>query len=228
MKKYFEIINLLRYYGLKKIFAAGIFEIYRKVWLEFINNSYSQNGEDILIEKLFDKNYIGNYLEIGAYHPSRLSNTYRFYKKGWRGIVVEPNPTVKNIFNKTRPKDKFINVGISDKNGYMDYYLFLIPALNTFSKKEADKSIKNGHKLENIIKIQTIQIGEVIDDRIDFLSIDTEGFDEMILKSWPWKKYGPKVICVEDGRKRIKYLLKNNGYVLSQKTKSNSIFVKSI
>lgn len=225
MKEYFELI---RNYNLGFLISAGAKEIKRKIWREMILNSYSQNYEDLIIEKFFDKKYRGKYLEIGAYHPTRLSNMYRFYKNGWRGAVVEPNPVVKNIFNKIRPKDRFINIGISNKNRDMDYYQFLIPALNTFSKKEAEKSIKNGHKLENIIKIQTKRIEGVVDRKIDYLSIDTEGFDEMILKSWPWGKYSPKVICIEGGNSRIKYFLKSKCYVLRGKTKSNSIFVKSI
>jgi len=221
MPKYFE---LLKNYNLGLLIRALFSELKRKVWQEFVKNSYAQNGEDLIIEKLFDKNFIGRYLEIGAYHPTRLSNTYRLYKSGWRGTVVEANPEVNKIFNKIRPKDLFLNIGISDKNSSMDYYQFLIPALNTFSKKNANESIKNGHKLENIIKIQTKKIDVVVDKKIDFLSIDTEGFDKMILKTWPWKKYKPRVICVENGTNGVVIFLKKQGYTLHRKTKYNSIF----
>ena len=228
MKKYFEIRDLLKNYGVKKIFLAAIFEIYRKICLEFIKNSYAQNGEDLIIEKLFDKNFSGKYLEIGAYHPTRLSNTYRLYKKGWRGSVVEANPEVKNIFTKIRPEDKFYNFGISSDNKILNYYQFLIPALNTFSKKEAVINVKNKHKLVNIIKVPTKTVNEVLEKDIDFLSLDTEGFDEMILKGWNWKKCYPKVICVEDGSRNINILLKSQGYFLYKKTKYNLIFLRSV
>jgi FkbM family methyltransferase len=224
MKKYLE---LFKNYSLKVIVVAGLKEIYRKTWKETVKGSYAQNYEDLIIENLFDENYIGKYLEIGAYHPSRLSNTYRLYKKGWRGIVVEPNPEVKNIFSKIRPGDKFLNIGISDKNQTLDYYQFLIPALNTFSKIEVDKNIKKGHKLENVVKIKTEKIDEIIDEKIDFLSIDTEGFDEMILENWLWKKRKPRVICVEGKTKKVILLLADQGYLLYKKTKYNSIFLKN-
>lgn len=225
MKKFFELRRLLKSYGVKIVFNAALAEIYRKIWLEFINNSYSQNGEDKIIEKLFDKDYVGKYLEIGAYHPKRLSNTYRFYKKGWRGVVIEPNPNIKKLFIRFRPQDIFMNVGISDKSQVLNYYQFLIPALNTFSQVEADKNIKQGHMLKNILKIKTKGIKEIVNNKIDFLSIDTEGFDEMILKNWDWKKYQPRVICVESDKKNmIKNFLKKNGYKLKFRTKYNSIF----
>lgn len=227
MKKYFEYKELIKNYGIIKIFGAGAKEIYRKIWLEFIKNSYSQNGEDLIVGKIFDKKHKGEYMEIGAYHPTRLSNTYRFYKKGWRGIVIEPNPEVKKIFGKVRPRDKFINTGISDKNGVMDYYQFLIPALNTFLKTEADKSLKKGHKLIGIEKIKVLPVTEVVKNNIDFLSIDTEGFDEIILKNWPWGKCKPRVICVESRSKNVKELLKSKNYFLYKKTLYNLIFLKN-
>ncbi|MBU1117706.1 FkbM family methyltransferase [Patescibacteria group bacterium] len=227
MKRYFEIKKLIENYGINKILKAGVKEIHRKVWLEFINNSYSQCGEDVIIEKLFKENYVGRFLEIGAYHPKRLSNTYRLYKKGWRGIVVEPNPAVKELFMKFRPQDVFLNLGVSNKNQFLNYYQFIIPALNTFSRKESENSVNAGHKLEKVTKIKTIKIDEIIDKKIDFLSIDTEGFDEMILMSWPWKKYKPEVICIETdkGNSNIEKLLWGKNYERKFENKFNSIFV---
>ncbi len=228
MKRYLEIKKLLKSYGFKKIFLAGIMEIYRKLWLELINNTYSQNGEDKIVEKIFPVNYVGKYMEIGAYHPSRLSNVYKFYKKGWTGIVVEPNPEVKDLFNKLRPKDKFYNLGISDRKGTINYYQFLIPALNTFSKYEADKNIKNGHKLEKIIKVKTKIITDLEETNIDFLSVDTEGFDEKILKSWNWKKCRPRAVCVEKNNKEILGFMQKVGYKLCEETRYNWVLELNI
>jgi len=206
-----KIFSIIKEVGLKKFISAGILEIYRKVYLEPILGSYAQNKEDLILEKLLPSK--GRYLEIGGYHPTRLSNTYRLYKKGWTGIVIEPNPDVKSIFKKIRPKDEFLNIGISEKGGNLTYYKYLIPALNSFSK------IDNGHKIIGVTKIKTKKITVVVKENFDFLSLDTEGFDAMILRNWPWEKCKPKIICVEDEN------LKINGYKLVSKTKYNSIFV---
>lgn len=216
MKNYF---NLLKSYNFGFLLISGINEIKRKLFTERIKGSYSQNYEDLIIDKLLNTSK-GTYLEIGAYHPTRLSNTFYFHKKGWRGTVVEPNTEVKELFKKTRPEDKYIEAGISDKDGEMNYYQFLIPAINTFSKQDADKSIKKGHKLLCVSKIKLININNIVKNDIDFLSLDTEGFDEMILKSWPWNKIKPKVICVESN---VKDLLKKQSYSLAAKTKDNLI-----
>lgn len=225
MKRFSEIKNLINSYGLKKIFWVALAEIYRKVWLEFIRDSYAQVGEDLIVEKCFKRDFVGRYLEIGAYHPTRLSNTYRFYKKGWRGIVVEPNPEIKKMFEEVRPHDKFWNIGISDKNQVLNYYQFMIPALNTFSKKDADESVKNGHKISDILKVNTKNINSILKGKIDFISIDTEGYDEIILRSLDWKTYRPKVVCVEtDKKNRAGEFLEKIGYKLEAKTKYNSIY----
>lgn len=205
-----KIFSIIREVGLKKFVYAGIMEVYRKAYLELILGSYAQNKEDLILEKLLPRK--GRYLEIGAYHPTRLSNTYRLYKNGWAGVVVEPNPEVKKIFKKMRPRDVFLNIGISESGGYLKYYKYLIPALNSFSK------VDNGYKVIDVSKIKTKKITDIAKENFDLLSIDTEGFDEIILKQWDWK-FKPKVICVEDQRIKI------DGYKLVAKTKYNSIFL---
>jgi len=206
-----KVFSIIKEVGLRKFISACIKEVYRKAYLGLFLGSYAQNKEDLILEKLLPNK--GRYLEIGAYHPTRLSNTYRFYKKGWTGVVVEPNPEVKKIFRKIRPKDTFLNIGVSDKNSFLKYYQYLIPALNTFS------SINNGHKIIKVSKIKTKKITDIVKENFDFLSIDTEGFDEMILRSWDWK-FKPRVICVEEENLKIK------GYRLVAKTKDNSIYCR--
>jgi len=214
MKNFFELIAN---YDISTLLKAGIFEIHRKIWRELIKGSYSQNYEDLIIDKYFGKK-IGSYVEIGAYHPTRLSNTYLFYKKGWRGTVIEPNPEVRNKFTEIRSGDKFLSIGVADKNNYLKYYKFLIPALNTFSKKNINKN----HKIIGVENVEIKNVKDVINKYYDYLSIDTEGFDKLILKNWPWKICKPKIICVEGETKSI---LTKIGYRVFAKTKDNTIFV---
>lgn len=221
MKNY---LNLIKNYSPIFLLNSLVSEAKRKIWQENILGSYSQNYEDLEIEKILKNRKSGRYLEIGAYHPKRLSNTYRFYKNGWTGVVIEPNPEIKGLFLKLRPKDQFLNIGISDKNGSLDYYQFIIPALNTLSKKEAENNQKNGHKLLKIRNIPTRKIEDIVDENFDFISIDTEGFDAMILKGWPWSKFKPKVICVETDKNTVNQILEEQGYLLVVRNQFNSIY----
>ena len=173
-----------------------------------------------MMEKIINKKK-GFYLEIGAYHPTRLSNTYRFYQKGWEGVVVEPNPEIKKIFEKIRPRDIFLNVGVGKSGGELKYYQYLIPALNTFSEKQVAENKLKSYKVYNVRKVKVLEIKEFlnkfVNKQIDFLSLDVEGWDKEILENWDWK-FKPKVICVEENVPKIK------GYRLKFITRFNSIF----
>jgi len=62
--------------------------------------SYSQEGEDMILRRLFEKQNTGFYVDVGAHHPKRFSNTFFFYKKGWRGINIDAMPNSMSLFNK--------------------------------------------------------------------------------------------------------------------------------
>ena len=59
----------------------------------------TQFGEDEYILNLFDKNFKGNFIDIGCYHPTRHNNTYQMYKKGWSGINIDLNPLTIELLN---------------------------------------------------------------------------------------------------------------------------------
>ncbi len=145
--------------------------------------------------------------------------------------MAEPNPEVANKFLTKRSRDKFINAGIGVDNGHLDYYKYLIPALNTFSKEAVVENRVKGFNIDRIEKIKILAVksflDKYVDKKIDFLTLDTEGMDFQILKNWDWM-YRPKVICVEkDGDKRIEKLLIEKGYKLAKETKYNLIFLKN-
>ena len=93
---------------------------------------YSQEGEDMILRRIFEGQENGFYIDVGAHHPRRFSNTYYFYKQGWRGINIEPNPDALKAFNSDRPKDINLQLGVSDAASILKYYYFDEPALNTF------------------------------------------------------------------------------------------------
>lgn len=172
--------------------------------------SYSQYGEDLIIDRiLFDilKLQTMSYLDIGCSDPISISNTYYFYKKGYSGICVDPEPTLNIKYQTTRPDDKFVNLAISDEkeDKRLNYYVMDgHPALNTLDKDEADKLVgKAGIPIKETLKVKTMSINSLLEKYCkevpDLLSIDVEGKDFSILQSLDYKKYRPKVIVVEVG-----------------------------
>ena len=163
---------------------------------------YSQFGEDIYVTKMFPKKD-GIYVDVGAHHPKRYSNTYLLHKKGWRGVNIDPNPHTIALFNRARPKDVNLCTGIGNTEGELTYYQFSDPAVNTFSKLEADKWMGKdwitflGTKK---VRIQTLAhaLSDIsLDAPIDLLDIDTEGMDLEVLESNDWSVFVPKTIIVE-------------------------------
>ncbi len=166
--------------------------------------SYSQEGEDMILRRLFENQQTGFYVDVGAHHPKRFSNTYFFYKLGWNGINIDAMPDSMKSFNKIRPRDINIEKPVSDKKQVLTYYAFNEPALNGFSKElSEERDAKGNYFIQFTKEIETSTLTEILDNNlpknqnIDFLSIDVEGLDFMVLKSNNFEKYKPKVILIE-------------------------------
>jgi FkbM family methyltransferase len=166
--------------------------------------SYSQEGEDMILRKLFGKQKTGFYVDVGAHHPKRFSNTYFFYKLGWRGINVDAMPGSMTAFNRMRPRDINIEKPVSNKKQLLTYYAFNEPALNGFSKElSEERDGKESYFVKFTKDMETSTLEEILDNNlpkvqsIDFLSIDVEGLDFNVLKSTNLEKYQPKVILIE-------------------------------
>lgn len=167
--------------------------------------SYSQEGEDLLLQQLLDTSKPGFYVDIGAHHPTRISNTHALYLKGWRGINIDATPGCMQVFNQVRKNDINIEIAIAQDANPMVFYLFDEPALNTFDAKKAEKIItESSFKLLDKKVIQTKRLEEVLDQYlptnqlIDFMNIDVECFEIQVLKSNNWQKYKPTILLVEN------------------------------
>jgi len=136
--------------------------------LKYKKNEYSQNGEDGIIEYIFNKLNIknGNFIEFGAWDGKHLSNTYKLFLENWSGIYIEGDSTkfkdLRNNFEKeTRITCINCMVGFNE-NDNLDVIIE--------KSNHANKAF-------------------------DFISIDVDGLDYNILKKI--NIFLPKVICIE-------------------------------
>jgi FkbM family methyltransferase len=175
--------------------------VYSNQWAR---KSYAQEGEDLILDRLIDGTPKGFYVEVGSHHPFRFSNTFLFYRRGWNGICVDPLPGSKLLFNKWRPRDVAIEIGISEVSSHLKYYMFNESALNTFDQQIAKDT--DGHGNYKIIKVQeveTVPLSKILDSylpanqKINILSVDVEGLDLQVLRSNDWSKYRPNYIVAE-------------------------------
>jgi len=205
--------------------------------------TYSQVGEDLIVLSALNGLDIKKptYLDVGAHHPTYLSNTYLFYKNGNYGVCVEPDPYLFKKFKEKRRKDVCLNVGVgfTDENE-ADFYIMSARTLNTFSKDEAyHMQETTRYKIENIIKVPLVNINKIIKDNFknkpNFVSLDVEGLDLEILKNFDFDKYRPEVFCLETkefvedrenpkDNKIIDFML-GKGYFVFADTYINTIFV---
>ncbi|MEQ9370304.1 MAG: FkbM family methyltransferase [Coleofasciculus chthonoplastes F3-SA18-01] len=181
------------------------FSLYPKLQYLHHNLSYSQEGEDMILSRFFENKENGFYVDVGAHHPQRFSNTYLFYMRGWRGINIDAMPGSMESFNKIRVCDINLEFPISDGHQTLTYYEFNEPALNGFCRDISMK--RNGSGNYRIIsekKMKTYTLSEILDNylpngqNIDFLTIDVEGLDLQVLKSNNWHKYRPHIVLLED------------------------------
>tara|TARA_Y100000022_G_scaffold177227_1_gene166989 strand:- start:273 stop:989 length:717 start_codon:yes stop_codon:yes gene_type:complete len=182
-----------------------------KYYLYFIKNyrlikyskSFSQEGEDLFLIDFFKNQNEGFYVDVGAFHPFRISNTYLLYKKGFRGINIDISATSIDLFNFARPDDINLNLGASNKTENKVFFSKKnLSFHNTFSKSLAESDIqKEPFKKEYTIECKPLT--KIINEtkfsnkKIDFLNIDAEGHDYEVLIGLDLKKYSPKIICIE-------------------------------
>ena len=154
---------------------------------------YADNGEDIIIQGLFNHKKNGFYIDVGCYHPVRASLTHLLYKKGWKGVNIDISKDTINLFNIARPNDKNINIGIADKEGEDFYYQSShINQANSFKFYDNVKKVKvQITTLDNIIKNLGIK-------KIDFLNIDVEYRDFKALQGLNLNNVRPSLIAIED------------------------------
>jgi FkbM family methyltransferase len=190
--------------------------------------SYSQEGEDLVLARIFDGRSTGFYVDIGCFDPIRYSNTYLFYRHGWCGINVDATPGALKKFKKVRPRDINIESFISADSSPRRYYLFNEPALNTASESLAAQRAKDNpvYQVDETITVRPRSLKAILDEHlpkgqsIDFFSVDVEGLDLDVLISNDWDRYSPEVVVAEllattledVGRHEIARFLATKGY----------------
>lgn len=210
--------------------------------LLFSSRLYSQDGEDMVLKAFYEKKrgYKGFYVDIGAHHPYRFSNTAFFYKKGWRGINIEPTPGLIRSFNRVRRRDINLNIGIAGANSKLTLYEFNEPALNSFDRELSLLRENGRYKIITETEVQVYPLAEVLErylpdnQRIDFLNVDVEGLDLVVLQSNDWTRFSPEFVLVEGefdaenlAFNEIYTFLKGKNYMLACRTFRTSIFRKN-
>lgn len=208
--------------------------------------SYAQTGEDLILEMIAGPEGIKSYLEIGGCHPVYLSGSYKFYREGARGVIVEPNPVLAKLFKLVRRRDTVLQAAIVAKpRKDITFYRFLSATLNTTDKAEAEAVAKLGYKKLPTLTVPALTPQQIIAKHFphqapDYMSLDIEGGEDEILAVWPWDKPNarPRFVVLEIGAfadlgdydasyaKRVGFMQKQ-GYKVAACTHVNVIFART-
>ncbi|HVM87591.1 MAG TPA: FkbM family methyltransferase [Puia sp.] len=181
--------------------SLGKYKRFLKAFVDSISpvkTSYSQYQEDKYILGVVEQLKAGKedniYIDVGANHPTDISNTYLFYKKGYSGIVIEPNKELIHLFNIFRKRDIALEIGCGKNPEVLPFYISPTPVISSF--KNADIHFGSKRKYTAVlpldIAIQHIDIKEIF-----LVSIDVEGMNYEVLQGAMQTIIKSKIICVE-------------------------------
>jgi hypothetical protein len=207
-----------------------------------IKLSYAYTGEDRLIESLLNVpfGYQGFYVEVGCNEPRFISNTFLFYRRGWRGVCVDANERLIRKFGYIRPCDKAVCALVSDEFKTLEFIEFTNNVLSTADTTVVSDILANDQQIIRCNAMQTQTLTKILEDchvpqDFDFLSVDAEEFDLQVLRSLDLRRFRPRLIIAEaedfqpnnPASHPIYQYLTQNSYHLKGFILKNLYFVKS-
>lgn len=192
--------------------------LFRKTWITRARRGYySQFGEDVVLNEILDPKYIqGFFVDVGAYHPRKFSNTYLLYKRGWRGINIDMDPIKIKAFRFARSGDINICAAVSNEVASVDIFNYSKFGLGSTIDPTVAALIKTPpteiRKVETTTLANILASSRYLNREIDLLSIDVEGHDFQVLTSFDIEKYRPKIIIAESLLRSMPEILQSPVY----------------
>jgi FkbM family methyltransferase len=204
------------------------------------NKYFSQYQQDkFLNEVIFANKKDGFFIDIGAHDGVLISNSLFFEKyKNWGGICIEPNPTVYHQLVTNRKSDN-LNVCIGNEKrkvkftqieGYSEMLSGVTEKYDKQHLERINKDLLAKGGTKNEIEVDMIPLGSIENlknQKIDFISIDTEGNEFDIVRGIDFNLMDIKALVVENNYKdyRVKDYLKKFGFKLIYQLDCDEVFV---
>ena len=193
-------------------------------------NITSQIYQDVCASFIIGEKYDKTFLEFGATDGFHYSNSYMLENNlSWQGVLSEPSSQWHDALKKNRKNSKIISKCIWKESGKkLDFFMSDQGELSTLKDYiESDKISMPGNtevrkKSGKTISVETISLNDVIKVYFDnvcpsYISIDTEGSEYEILKSFNLKIYRPKLFTIEhnftENESKIDEHFISHGYV---------------
>jgi FkbM family methyltransferase len=163
--------------------------------------SYAQNLEDYHLDLMFAGQQSGTYVDVGGGHPVADNVSFWFYLKGWRGLIVEPQAGLAEAYRHIRPRDTVYCGLAGAESGEADFHVVAgLHGLSSMVRDQAESANQFGASYSTV-RSPVGRLDELVREaglaRIDFLKIDVEGAEDMVLAGLDMTVVRPRVIVVE-------------------------------
>lgn len=179
----------------------------------------SEHDEEWIIREALQDRRDGVFVDVGASHYRRYSNTYFLEKElGWSGVAVDPIESFAADYAAHRPRTRFVSLFVSDRSHELVKF-FVNPdqTLVSSSQQEFTKRWGEGVSMRDV---RTITLDDLLAElgvtRVDFLNMDIELSEPKALAGFSIQKYRPALVCIEahpEVRQAILDYFARNGYV---------------
>jgi FkbM family methyltransferase len=222
-----SLVAVLAYYGgryrtearLSPFLSAGGTEL-RLLGERYHFAQHSEHGEEWLIRDFFGDERGGVFVDVGANHYERDSNTYFLETElGWSGLAIEPQKKFAADYTARRPHTRFIPLFVSDASN-RDAILY-VPKNDLLASSTKAVAQSEGENDPVPVHTNTTTLDDILERsaiaRLDFLSIDVELHEPQVLKGFSIDRYKPRLVCVEahaSVRQQILDYFAGRGYVI--------------
>ena len=183
--------------------------------------------ESELVFEYFRRRPNGFFVEVGANHPTRRSQTWFLEQQGWRGLLVEPNPVLCEELRTDRPNSRVFEMALGSSREVGEADLHLAVADGHSALRPQVGTALSGKTIR--VGVQTLDwvMEQAAPKELDFVSIDVEGMELEVLHGFDLCRWRPKLLVIEDmfvNHQKHRYL-RNSEYKLVRRTGYNNWYV---
>ncbi|MDO8534957.1 MAG: FkbM family methyltransferase [Xanthobacteraceae bacterium] len=169
----------------------------------------------------------GIFVEVGANDPVIESQTLHLERRGWTGLLVEPLAEMAAALRRQR-KARVAEVACGAPAHHGTLMSFKVA---TTGSTLADDFTDADLVASEIRKVPVATLDSLLKQagfaKVDFVSIDVEGFEIEVLAGFSLERYRPRLVLMED---RVRELTRHRhmlgrGYKLVRRTGLNSWYV---
>jgi len=193
-----------------------------------MNAIFGPERENDLKEAFFGHSRSGYFVEVGANDPEALSQTWHLERRGWIGVLVEPQPELAAELRRRRVA-KVYPVACSSPRFAGTTMSLHLAGIHSSLDPNLNIATMSAH---GTIEVAVRTLDELLIDAgapqpLDLLSVDVEGLEIEVLEGLDLGRWRPRLILVEDlaMNLRVHRYLRRHGYKWLRRTGLNSWYV---